>query len=374
MKIKKRNSNYELLRITSMFMIVIYHIIVHSSILANTAGMIHYILTFIEAILIVHVNSFVLVTGYYQCKSNFKFKKLVALNNQVWFYRVAICVALILFNVITLSRVDIIRNFMPIDLGFYWFIDIYMLLYCISPFLNILINKMDQKTFRKLLVACFIIICLIPSVTRQQAVSNNSGYSLANFIFLYFIGAYFRIYKIEIWEFLKINSLKLKQLIYFGLFTLMLTINFAFYILGCNLLGLGSIARELGTVLVNATYSYDNPLVIIGALMYFLWFGCLTIDSKFINKIGSLVFGVYLIHDNPYIRSVMYQWFHFNPNVMVESYKVFPKILIVGCAIFVICLIIEGIRQIIFYLISKLRISKFIRDKWYNYIEELKSN
>jgi surface polysaccharide O-acyltransferase-like enzyme len=203
MKIKKRNSNYELLRITSMLMIVIYHIIAHSNILANTTGMIHYILRFIEAILIVHVNSFVLVTGYYQCKSDFKFKKLVALNNQVWFYRAVICVVLILFNVITLNRVDVIRNIMPIDLGFYWFIDIYMLLYCLSPFLNILINKMDQKTFRKLLVTCFVVISLISTITKQQAVYNNNGYSLANFIFLYFIGSYFRIYKIEIWEFLK---------------------------------------------------------------------------------------------------------------------------------------------------------------------------
>lgn len=374
MKNKKRDSNYELLRIISMFMIVVWHIIVHGSLLTNTTGMINLILKFIEVILVVHVNSFILVTGYYQCKSEFKFKKLISINNAAWFYRIAICIMLILLNITTFSRVNIIRNFMPIDLGFYWFIDFYLLLYCISPFLNILIKKMDRKTFQKLLITAFVIMSIIPSFTGQQAFNNGTGYSLYNFIFLYFIGSYFRLYKIEIWEHFKVTSPKVKQIVYFGIFCFLLLFNFTLYNLGDKLLGLGNIAHELGSIITTATYSYDNPLVIIGAVMYFLWFGCLSFKSNFINKMSSLVFGVYLIHDNIYIRDILYQYFNFKDGLAIESYRVFPKILLVAAAIFISCLIIEWLRQIIFNLVSKMWVSRKIKDKWYRYLEELKSN
>jgi surface polysaccharide O-acyltransferase-like enzyme len=373
MKVKKRESNYELLRIISMLMIVMTHVIVHGRIEANSTGSILLIIKFIEAILVVHVNSFILVTGYYQCKTDFKFKKLVALNNAAWFYRAGIAIILLLLNMTTLSKIDIIRNLFPIDLSFYWFIDAYLLLYCFSPFLNILIKKLDKSTFKKLLLTCFIIISVLPNFTRGQAFYNANGLSLYNFIFLYFVGAYFRYNKVEIWNYFKINSLKKIRLIYASAFVLLLIFNFSLFVVGKNLLDLGHIANYVGLTIVNATLSFDNPLVILGSLMYFLWFGCLVIGSKFINKISTLVFGVYLIHDNPYVKGLIYKWFGFGDG-MIVTYKVFPKIIIVTLIIFVSCLIIECIRQILFKLISKLWISKKIRNRWYTYLDELKSN
>jgi surface polysaccharide O-acyltransferase-like enzyme len=373
MKLKKRESNYELLRIISMLMIVMTHVIVHGRVEANSNGLILLIIKFIEAILVVHVNSFILVTGYYQCKTDFKFKKLVALNNATWFYRAGIALVLLFLNITTLSKIDIIRNLFPIDLSFYWFIDAYLLLYCFSPFLNILIKKLDKSTFRKLLLTCFIIISVLPNFTRGQAFYNANGLSLYNFIFLYFVGAYFRYNKVEIWNYFKINSLKKIRLIYASAFVLLLIFNFSLFVVGRNLLDLGHIANYVGLTIVNATLSFDNPLVILGSLMYFLWFGCLVIDSKFINKISTLVFGVYLIHDNPHVKGLIYKWFGFGDG-MIVTYKVFPKIIIVTLIIFVSCLIIECIRQILFKLISKLWISKKIRNRWYTYLDELKSN
>jgi hypothetical protein len=374
MKVKNRDSNYELLRIVSMLLIVLGHVLVNGQVLWQSTGMISVIAKFIEAILIIHVNSFILVTGYYQCKSTFKFKKVVSLNNAVWFYRVTIILILLMLNLIDIDHVTLIKNILPIDLGFYWFINAYLLLYCLSPFLNILISKMNGKTFRKLLFTCFIIGSLIPTFTRQQTFINMGGYSLYNFIFLYFIGAYFRLHKIEIWDYFKINSLKFKGLVYFSLFVFMFVINFSFYMLGCNLLQLGHIANELGSILTNATYAYDNPLVIIGSIMYFLWFGCFTINSKFINKIAPLVFGVYLIHENPYVVQLIYQRLGFGPGLDLNSYAVFLKVILTTIGIFAVCLIIEWIRQLLFKLISKLWISNKIKNKWYKYLEELKSS
>ena len=62
-----RNSNYELMRIISMLFIVLWHVILHGNISSNCAN--DGILAIFDVMLlfiIVHVNSFVLLTGYFQ--------------------------------------------------------------------------------------------------------------------------------------------------------------------------------------------------------------------------------------------------------------------------------------------------------------------
>ena len=38
MKVKERESNFELMRVISMFMIVFWHVLVHGNVLAHTTG------------------------------------------------------------------------------------------------------------------------------------------------------------------------------------------------------------------------------------------------------------------------------------------------------------------------------------------------
>lgn len=374
MKERIRESNYELLRIITMIMIIVWHVIVHGMVDYNTSGVLNLAINFIKVMVIVHVDTFILITGYFQSKSEFKFSKLFSINNASWFYRIVIIITLALLNITDFSRIEIINNFIPIDLGFYWFVDIYLILYCISPFLNYLIKKMDQQTFKKLLVGLFILFSIITTITRQQAIGNSGGYSITNFVLLYFIGAYLRLYKFELWKFLKIDSTKKKQLIYFALFCGLFILNFLFFNFGRQLADLGTIAKEVSTYFTNATFSYDNPLVILGAVTYFLWFGCFSFKNKFVNKIATLVFGVYLIHDNPYVRVLIYKFFGLQQGIAIYSFRIIPKIFLLAIAIFVVCAIIEWIRQLIFKGISYLKISKMIKRKFNNYVLSLKND
>ena len=102
----------------------------------------------LEAILVVHVNSYLLVTGYYQCKSQFKLNKLISLNNASWFYRVIILITLSLLQVIQVEKKDIIRGFFPLDSCAYWFIQMYLFLYCFSPFINQFIKCLTKNNFK----------------------------------------------------------------------------------------------------------------------------------------------------------------------------------------------------------------------------------
>ena len=72
-KVKDRNSNFELMRIISMVFIILWHIILHGNMISNSTNeSIKFLLNFIQYILVIHVNSFVVLSGYFQSKSNFK--------------------------------------------------------------------------------------------------------------------------------------------------------------------------------------------------------------------------------------------------------------------------------------------------------------
>lgn len=77
MATKFRDSNFELMRLISMFFIVMYHFIIPTggNLINTTAGMTNVIIDLICLLIVVHVNSFVLITGYFQCEKKFSWKK-----------------------------------------------------------------------------------------------------------------------------------------------------------------------------------------------------------------------------------------------------------------------------------------------------------
>ena len=79
MEKKTRESNFELMRIISMFMIVLWHVIIHGRLLGSSTGLTNLIYNLLLCVFIVHVNSFILASGYFQSNNNFSLKKFLKL-------------------------------------------------------------------------------------------------------------------------------------------------------------------------------------------------------------------------------------------------------------------------------------------------------
>ena len=191
MEKKTRESNFELMRIISMFMIVLWHVIIHGRLLGSSTGLTNLIYNLLLCVFIVHVNSFILASGYFQSNHNFSLKKLLKLFGLQWFYRAVIAIILYSFNIVTMSYVELINEVLPIGSANYWFINCYLVLYLLSPFLNKLISALNQIEYRRLLLVSFLLFSIISYVTNNSMVSNN-GYTIIQFCFLYLIGAYFK--------------------------------------------------------------------------------------------------------------------------------------------------------------------------------------
>lgn len=356
---KIRQSNYELMRIVSMFFIVIWHIIIHSGLMYNTSPMISNILQFILFIIIVHVNSFVLITGYFQYDKKFSLKKFLAVYMPSWFYKIVIPIILMCLGIITLGKWDIFQAINPIGYS-YWFILTYLLLYLVSPYLNIIIKQLNKKQHLNLLILLFVLFSILPFITNQVYGPNN-GTNIIQFIMLYFIGAYLRKYPIE-----KLNSKKILLIGFIGC----IIINFGLYlttnvISDTNHTTLKSITNAIQ---INLT-SYSNPIVIIQTIIYFLFFGTFSFKNKFINSVSPLMFGVYLIHDNKYIREPLYnQLFDLQNHFWYNNLTIIIYIMLIAISIFISCTIIEKLRQLSSNKIQKLSFIKKISSKFYEKI------
>ena len=136
------------------------------------------------------------------------------------------------------------------------------------------------------------------------------------------------------------------------------------------LLEVNTIANYFASNMDKATILYNNPLVLLQSFAYFCFFGTLSINSKIINKLSSLTIGVYLIHDNNYIRDYLYYWTKINrPNIV--SYRFIGYALMITILIYIISLIIEWLRQVLFRWIYNRKISKKIRDKYYQWFDNI---
>ena len=123
---KKKMVNFEFMRIVSMLMIITWHIVVHGG-LDGVVDNYGRVFDIILGIIIVHVNSFILLMGYFQYKNKFKFNKVLELLGISWFYRIFIILVFILILKETFTAGFLFLSLVPIDMNNnYWFINCYI--------------------------------------------------------------------------------------------------------------------------------------------------------------------------------------------------------------------------------------------------------
>ena len=355
-----RNSNFELMRICSMFLIVFSHTLSWGGITDHADSNTQFIIYLLYGFFVVHVNSFILLTGYFQSTGKFKGKKVFNLVCLMLFYRFILYFLSVIMGWQPFYNMpNFIYNLLPIENLNYWFLNVYIVLYILSPYLNKLINSMDKKSYINLLLILFVTCTILPRITLNEFLNNNSGYSIIQFIFMYLIGAFIYKYKDEI----KIKILKTKfsfndkAFTYFVLYFLFVIIKFLINYYGYGLLNNDGLIKTIGN---NLSYSYirsvyDDPLVVLASISYFLMFKNIKLKSKIINFLAKSTNETYLIHMNKSIRPTLYTFLGLN----LASYDItsIPLAIKISIIIMLFSCLVYYLRQ---YLI---KIFKIIYDK-----------
>lgn len=366
-----RQSNYELMRIVSMLLIVLWHIIVHAGILEGTTGALHLLIQFIFIFICVHVNSFVLLTGYFQYDRTPSLKKIIKLFNQTWFYKALIAIVFVVFSLEKLSLIEFVKELLPLNTNGYWFINCYLVLLFLIPYLNILIKNLNQKKHRQFIMLLFCLFSLIALISSNTTTTNH-GSTLTNFIMLYFIGAYLSKYPLSKNIHFKYYSPNKRQCIYLFFFLFFGILNFLMFIFADSLMNYSNpLLQEMGRIWGLFQIAFSNPLIIFQSIFFFLYFGTLKIKSKIINSISSLVLGVYLIHENPHVYDFLYHFIGIDNVEKMTSPLLLLQIIALAIIMFILCLVIEWIRKKIFLFVETRTWSIKLRNKAKHYIREI---
>lgn len=372
---KVRNSNYELMRIISMFMIVLWHLLIHGNVFTNcTSDALRTLLAILLFSLAAHVNSFILVMGYFQSNSKFKFRKLLSIIFQTIFYSLIVLIVGIKTNWISNPNIiHFITYLLPECIKNYWFIGCYLIVYVFSDYLNFLINNLNRIQLRNLLIISFLVFSISPFLTGYNII-NSSYANIGTFFLLYMFGAYLRKYSLKDSKIFKNISITNYRLLLIGIFTFSFLFNYMFYKFGMSLDTTSNLLTELSRRILSANITkYSNPFIIIQSIAYFELFGTFEFKNKIINYISSCTFGVYLLHEHPVFRSNIYKLLKFDlyPFKGIKSVGYMFALMFI---IFITGILVESLRKLFIFIYHKTNISSKIADNNKKLLHQINKN
>lgn len=211
----QRNPNIELLRIILMLMILILHYFNQGRALWDVSeGSINYYLIWIvEAICYVSVNGYMLISGYFLWKTEFRLNKLISFWLTGSFYSVVLFVMCVALNIYEFSVKGVLTAIFHVSSRANWYVTVYFALYCLLPLLNYAIQAMSKKEIKMVTAAVFILFSIIPTILFfWDAFGVNSGYSLLWYMALYLVGALLNRFYVEKIKTIKTSVLTLGML------------------------------------------------------------------------------------------------------------------------------------------------------------------
>lgn len=336
---KTRLSNIELLRIISMLLVVTLHFIGRGGVndSAELFSKQYFMASVWDAVAIISVNLFVLISGYFLINSKFKPQKLIDIIVQVFTYSVLLYIICICAGIVEFSFRGFVEAFLPILTNQYWFATAYVALYIIFPFLNAGIHSLTKRQHRNL---CIILGASLTLYLPSKAL-GESGTSVVWFICLYIFAAYLRLYYIPP------KRISVKAVIVYLVSMAMLPIS-RYLISALSVMTTDNLLQYSKWF-----YKYNSIFVTISSLSVFVIFLNINIKNtrfkRIIGILSPLTFGVYLIHNNPSVRD--YMWGMINlPDIMYKLNIVIFVLVGIGiiCGIFCICAGIEYIRLCIY--------------------------
>lgn len=276
--LKVRDSNMELLRIVSMFLVLLVHADYLSLGAPSSLDVaIHPAESFMKmlfySISTVCVNCFVLLSGWYGIRP--KLKRLGEFLFQVFFISGLTLSVYILCSRQRIDVDDIKSLFLLTD--DLWFVKSYLVLYLLSPALNSFCGTSSRRQYQLVLCGLF----LLQTVLGWGFVVVpwfDGGYSPLSFILLYLLGQYLHRYPSKYTD----RSSTPHLACYVCMTVLCAAINFISLYVG---IGEGV-----------AWMSYISPIVIFNSVLLLLYFSKLSLHSKKVNWVARSCFAVYLVH------------------------------------------------------------------------------
>ena len=246
-----------------------------------------------------------LLTGYFQVSKQIHLRKPLAVIVQTFLYTSAIlltqaCLLLIhptegieaVFAPSELAE-TLYTSLLPVFNGTYWFITAYVLMMIVSPYLNIILHHSTRKSSLQL-IGILLLVSLMPIASLASLFWTTGVYAITG----YLVGGWIRLYgetsvvyrSMSCWGSLLLGILSYAVLLTF----IYIAIRFGVwdwlrtptrYVFG-TVPAVELVAAVAIFMSVMKTPSMNGALI-----------------ARYVMPMSGSVFGVYLIHENPYIKA-----------------------------------------------------------------------
>lgn len=326
----KRESGIELLKILSLFIIIICHVYSTFTTAINPASNV----AFFDETLFSPIEYFIyqifITFGYignmifFVCSSWFlieskhnKLEKIIS----IWLNTLIISILFLIIYYLLGYKVTtdiLIKCLFPIINENNWYITAYIMFYAIYPFVNIVLDKLDKKKHLFISITLFLMYFVIDYFFIEKAFYKND---LIMFVVIYVIVAYIKKYMNKFNENISKNIILL--IVSLIIFYAIIYVNFA--IMPINI----------------KWHVLNNPFFLLIAITLINIFVKIKIKSSIINTVSALSLYVYLIHDNILFRDSIRSELVIKYIELMGVNLVPIKILSFSILLFVSCLIIS---------------------------------
>lgn len=338
---KDRNVGIELLRIVSMFGIMVLHVLGQGGILGNAAPMSATYETAwaLEIICYIGVTVYALISGYVSVQGNYRVTNIIYLYLQVLFYNLIAYIFFLITRPESYGINGLMPVLFPVSTESYWYFSAYFPLFFLIPAIKTAINKLPRIYLNIILGIIVVLWTIIPVFIHTDVFALRGGSSFIWLLSCFYIGAYMK--KFEL--FANVKSVGL-WLIYAA--TMILTFASKFVIE--LVLGISDTNPDRANILI----AYNSPTILLSSMVILVLFGRIKIEgkaSKYIKLVAPLTFGVYLSNCQPFVwRELMKD--RFVSYASMPAWLMAIMVVLSALVIFLIGIAIDGLRFVIYEL------------------------
>lgn len=231
---------------------------------------------------------------------------------------------------VTLST--LIKAILPISFSQYWFFTVYLLLFFLSPFINVMVEALSKRQ-HLILVLILMISCVIKPTILPFANQYDSteGMGIISFITLYVLGSYLGRYHDEI---------KQKKILLLA----------SVLVIFVSKIAIEVVNKKMGTRFGSGIfYHYNTLFQVVNCVLLLYIFKNISVKpnlAKIVTWISSSTFGVYLQHEHPLGRVLLWsKVFNINWLSKISFIELALIMLVTPIAVLIIGTLIDKLRS-----------------------------
>lgn len=335
---KRRDSGIELLRIMAMLMVVAHHAAVHNAVslmsMPFSAKRVSFELLFsgvgkLGVVCFFLISAWFLSQGEQTLRSNLR--RVWLMERELLFWSIAIYVYVKLVSPQLVPAGFKWQAVQPLTLRMWWYATFYAVFLVLLPFVQIGLKALGRKRHRDVCLVAAVMVLGFDGLHYRTSLMLGTE---TIFILLYAMIAYYR------WYMKPLSAWVGAALVAVSSFVVLAA---------AVIFGWGGVSdSKLAVYQLYLTGQWKTP-VIAAAFGLLLLFSRVHFYSRAVNLVASATFGVYLIHEQPFVRQLLWQrWF------TLDTFYYYPDAwaLLAGggvvLLVFIGCALMDMLRQLLF--------------------------